>query len=214
MKSKFHVEMTQNALAGTFTEEALRTVVRANVLQDRPRNQFGHDYIHFDGSAFEAGLAYIHDQKQLIVAAIQNDEMVKARKAFGQITHTWQDFYSHSNYVPLWLQAHPQATPDMIEPSDPDLLNSPELRSGVNYGLMEFISMVPPFSKWLIPKMPADSHARMNMDSPEASPLFPFAAAAGEKRTVQLFQELLAESKQAGVPQALIDRFLGRDGDK
>jgi hypothetical protein len=205
--------MTRNALTDFFTEKALKTVVRANVWQDRPRNQFGHDYIHFDGSAFEAGLAYIRDQEQLIINAIQKDEMVKARKAFGQITHTWQDFYSHSNYVPLWLQAHPNAAPEGIDPSDPAILNSPELHSGVNYGLIEFISMIPPFSKWIIPKMPADSHARMNMDGPEASPLFPFGIAAGQKRTTQLFQELLTACEQESIPQALIDRFLGRDND-
>ena len=213
MKSKYHIEMTRNALGNTFTEKALRTIVRANVWQDRPRNQFGHDYIHFDGSAFEAGQAYIRDQKRLIVASLQNEELLKARKAFGQITHTWQDFYSHSNYVRLWLQAHPEAAPDEINPSDPAILSSPDLRSGVNYGLMEFISMIPLLSKWIVPGMPADSHAKMNMDGPETGPLFPYAIAAGQKRTTQLWQELLEEIEGEGIPQGRIESFLGREND-
>lgn len=213
MKSKYHIEMTRNALGDTFTEKALRTIVRANVWQDRPRNQFGHDYIHFDGSAFEVGQAYIREQKRLIITSLQNKKPLKARKAFGQITHTWQDFYSHSNFVRLWLQAHPEAAPDEIDPSDPAILSSPELRSGVNYGLMEFISMIPLLSKWIVPRMPADSHAKMNMDGPETGPLFHYAIAAGQKRTAQLWQELLEEFEKEGIPQDRIESFLGREND-
>ncbi len=55
MKSKYHIEMTRDALKGAFSEKALQTISRANIWQDRPRNQFGRDYIHFDGSAFEVG---------------------------------------------------------------------------------------------------------------------------------------------------------------
>jgi hypothetical protein len=213
MKSKYHREMTQNALGDIFSETALNTILRANVWQDRPNNQFGHDYIHFDGSAFEAGLSYIEQQKDLIITCLKIDQIKKARKAFGQITHTWQDFYSHSNYVKLWLEANSDARPEDIDPSDPAILNSKDLMSGKNYGLMEFVSMLPLISKWLIPKMPADSHARMNMDDPSTGSLFPYGIAAGEKRTAQLWQEVRVKCAENEIPQSQIDRFLGRESD-
>lgn len=205
--------MTQNALGDFFSEAALKTILRANVWQDRPSNQFGHDYIHFDGSAFEAGLSYIEGQKYVIITYLKTNQIKKARKAFGQITHTWQDFYSHSNYVQLWLEGHPDARPDDIEPSDPAILNSKALMSGKNYGLMEFVAMLPLLSKWIVPRMPADSHARMNKDDPSTGPLFPYGIAAGEKRTAQLWQEVRAKCTKNQIPQSQIDRLCGWESD-
>lgn len=213
MKSRYHIEMTQNALEDLFSEGALKTILRSNVWQDRPSNQFGHDYIHFDSSAFEAGLAYIKSEKALIIDYLKTDRIKQAQKAFGRITHTWQDFYSHSNYVKLWLKAHPAAKPEDINPSDPDLLASPELMSGKNYGLMEFVSMLPLLSKWVVPRMPEDSHARMNMDDPKAHPFFHYGISAGQKRTRQLWQEVLDKIGENQIPQSQIDRFLGREND-
>ena len=125
MKSKYHIEMTREALEGAFSDSALKTILRANIWQDRPRNQFGRDYIHFDGSAFEDGYAYIATQKQAIIKFIQSGKVRAAQKAFGRIIHTWQDFYSHSNYVQLWLKIHPGSTSDEIQPADPAILDSP-----------------------------------------------------------------------------------------
>lgn len=211
MKSKYHIEMTQNALEASFSERALKTIIKTNVWQDRPRNQFGHDYIHFDGSAFEAGYAYIATQKQAIIKFIQSGKVKAAQKAFGRITHTWQDFYSHSNYIQLWLKSHPKAGPDEIEPADSTILASPDLFSGVNYGLIEFIAMLPLLSKWLYARMPADSHARTNKDGPEASPLFSYAISAATKRTLLLWQEIQDDFKTNHIRQGLIDQFTGRE---
>ncbi|MBG0787037.1 MAG: hypothetical protein H0S79_18220 [Anaerolineaceae bacterium] len=211
MKSKYHLEMTRDALEGDFSKKALQIILRANIWQDRPRNQFGRDYIHFDGSAFEAGYAYIARQKQVILDSLNSDKIKSAQKTFGQIIHTWQDFYSHSNYVQLWLKQHPETTPDEIEPVDPSILNSPELFSGVNYGLIEFISMLPLLSEWLNDRMPEDSHAKNNMDGPEANPLFPYAIAAATKRTRLLWQEMREEFIMNHISQPLINQFLGRE---
>lgn len=210
MKSKYHIEMTRDALSEDFAEDALRTILTANVWQDRPRNQVGRDYIHFDGSAFEAGYAYIAQKEQAIINNIKSGRIKAARKSFGQITHTWQDFYSHSNYVQLWLRHHPDAKPDEIEPADPNILTSPELMSGANYGLIEFIAMLPILSKWLYSRMPEDSHARCNMDSPKAHSLFPYAIIAATKQTILLWQELQNEFQENHLPQSLIDQFLSK----
>lgn len=211
MKSKYHIEMTLSVLQDIFSNKALQTIVRANVWQDRPQNQFGRDYIHFDSNAFEAGYAYIAQNKKAILNNIQSGQFKAARKAFGRIIHTWQDFYSHSNYVQLWLKKHPTASPDEIEPADPDIIASPDLRSGINYGLIEFLAMVPLISKWLYPRMPEDSHAKNNMDSPDANPLFPFAISAAKKRTSLLWQELNSEFYTNHLPQPLINQFLGKE---
>lgn len=213
MKSKYHIEMTRDALEGDFSDKALQTILQANTWQDRPRNQFGRDYIHFDGSAFEAGYAYIARQKQAILDFLCSGKIKSAQKAFGQIIHTWQDFYSHSNYVQLWLKEHPNVTPDEIEAADKTIINSPELFSGVNYGLIEFIVMLPLLSKWLYERMPEDSHAKNNMDDPKANPLFPYAITAATKRTYLLWQELHEEFKENHIPQSLINQFLGRENN-
>ena len=214
MKSKYHIEMTRGALEGAFSEGALKTILRANIWQDRPRNQFGRDYIHFDGSAFEDGYAYIATQKQAIIKFIQSGKVRAAQKAFGRIIHTWQDFYSHSNYVQLWLKIHPGSTPSEIQPADPAILDSPELFSGVNYGLIEFIAMLPLLSKWLHNRMPADSHAKNNMDGPEANPLFPYAITAAIMRTRLLWQDILDDFQKNQIPQPLFSQFTGGETGK
>jgi len=203
--------MTREALQGQFSESALKTILKANVWQDRPRNQFGRDYIHFDGSAFNAGYDYIAQLNQAIMDDLNNYRFKVAQKAFGQMIHTWQDFYSHSNYVQLWLKSHPGSIPTEIEPADQVILSSPDLFSGVNYGLIEFITMLPLLSEWLYPHMPEDSHAKNNMDGPEANPLFPYAIAAATKRTILLWQELLDNLQKNQLPQTVIDRFCGRE---
>ena len=211
MKSIYHIEMTREALAGEFSESALKVILKANVWQDRPRNQFGRDHIHFDGNAFEAGYAYIAHLKQTINENLKIGKVKEAQKAFGKMTHTWQDFYSHSNYVQLWLKSHPETSPNEIEPDDPEVIASTDLFSGKTYGVIEFIVMLPLLSKWLYPKMPEDSNAKNKMDNPEANPLFPYAISAATKRTSLLWQELLEDLHQNQLPQTMIDRFLGRE---
>ena len=103
---------------------------------------------------------------------------------------------------------------DEIQPADPAILDSPELFSGVNYGLIEFIAMLPLLSKWLHNRMPADSHAKNNMDDPEANPLFPYAITAATKRTRLLWQDILDDFQKNQIPQPLISQFTGGETDK
>ena len=65
MDARYHVEITRQALAGRFDEAALQAVVRANLGQDRLANLLGHPEIHFDGSAFVGGEAYIAEQARV-----------------------------------------------------------------------------------------------------------------------------------------------------
>ncbi len=211
MKSKYHIAITKEILGPDFSEDALKTIVHANILQDRLIYQFNHDHFHFDGSSFDAGFNYIDHQKQLIQKNILSGDFKSARKALGRITHTWQDFYSHSNYVTLWRNKHPDQPAADIDPADDFLIDNPMLRSGKNYGLTDMLALIPGLSKWVTPRMPADSHAKMNMDSPEASSLFPFAFTAAQKRTKLIYSDLMQSLKDAKISQDLINTFKGKE---
>ena len=70
-----------------------------------------------------------------------------------------------------------------MDPLDGDLLNGPELRSGKIYWPLEPLSWIPRIGRWIMPLLPRDSHAWMNLDAPERGPAFPYAIAAAVKRT-------------------------------
>jgi len=189
MISKYHIEITKRVLSEYFTQDAFQTILTANVLQDRIRNQFGRDYIHFDSNAFDSGMQYIQEQKDLIFSAIASSDFITARKAFGRICHSWQDYYSHSNYVRLWVDREGLVPPCEIDDDDQDIMNSPKLRSGINYGLIDFLALIPGFGKIVTPLMPADSHAKMNLDSPKSGVFFDYAYHAALKRTKSCFTD-------------------------
>ena len=72
------------------------------------RGQIGHDEYHFDNNAFEKSYAYIEEQRALTISSLMANDVFSAWSAFGRLTHTVQDFYSHSNYVDLWLSRQPE----------------------------------------------------------------------------------------------------------
>jgi hypothetical protein len=195
MLTKYHRKITERALGERFEPAALAQVVAANLGQDRLAGQFGHDEYHFDNNAFEQARTYLQIQRDLIRQAMETGDTLAARSAFGRLTHTAQDFYAHSNYLDLWLarfdgQGHP--TSELVDPLDPDLLHSPDLRSGKLYYPWEIMSFVPGIKRFVIPRMPADSHARMNIDSPERGFRFELAFAASVKRTLYEYEQTIA----------------------
>lgn len=210
MKTKYHIEITTKALSEPFSEQALKDVIKGNIKQDKLINQFGHDYIHFDGSAFEAGFAYISQQKQDVLDGIKSEGYPLARYALGRVTHSWQDFYSHSNYVKLWLAKANNRPPEAIVINDSDIVNHPELKSGKNYGLIELVALIPGLKNWIKRIMPADSHARMNLDGPESGEDFIYAYTAGIKQTISVFDQIMAELKVLRISQKKVTAFLGK----
>lgn len=209
MKTKYHIEITQNALKRQFSSQALNDIVQANIKQDRIKNQFGHDYIHFDGSAFAQGFSYIDEQYEIILSSIEKTDFMQARTALGRLSHSWQDFYSHSNYVKLWLEKFNAQNPIEIVPDDQEIMQHPNLKSGKNYGIIEFIAMLPVLSSLITPRMPADSHARMNLDSPKAGYLFQFAYWASLKRTQIEYDHLMEKLQAFQIDPARIQSFQG-----
>jgi hypothetical protein len=189
-----HVQVTRTALEGLMSDSALRAVLGANAWVDAPWNQLGHDELHFDNNAFDASYAYVERQRALIEPAMRRGEPRKAWRAFGRLIHTAQDFYSHSNYVDLWLACQPNGmvpAPAEIDPSDDALVASPSLRSGKAYAPVGFLAFVPGLGRLVTSFLPADSHAHMNLDSPASGTQFEYAYHAAVKRTRQEFDRVV-----------------------
>lgn len=207
MISKYHIEMTREALAPHVSERALEIIIDANVKQDAIRNQFGHDEIHYDNNAIDAGNRYINEQRGYLLATLLSQASAGAWVSFGRLLHTAQDFYAHTNYVTLWLDSYdgtPPPAPE-IDPLRKDLMQSPSLHSGKIYLPMDalyFFKFMRPLTLKFLPK---DSHGWMNLDEPSQGPKFPYAIAAATKRTAHEF-DLLCKL----LPPEMFARFVDK----
>jgi hypothetical protein len=182
-----------NALGTHFSPRAMSAIISANIYQDRISGQFGHDEFHFDNNAFEKSYAYIEEQRALTISALRKQDVHAAWSAFGRMTHTLQDFYAHSNYITLWLARFegqtPPAAPE-VDPLDPNLIHSPDLHSGKTYYPFEFLYFMRGTKKFSLRILPRDSHAWMNLDSPEQGFKFDYAMQAAIKRTVIEYEKM------------------------
>jgi hypothetical protein len=186
MLKHIHVEITRSALAGRFSDRALEAIISANLKQDRLLGLLGHDEYHFDSNAFAQSYAYLEQQQALIVSSLEANDLPSAWSAFGRLMHTVQDFYAHSNYIDLWLSCQPAGalpTPAEVDPLDEDLILTPALRSGRIYLPLDALYFVRPLRRLILRILPRDSHAWMNLDSPEQGPNFLYAFQAAVKRT-------------------------------
>ena len=196
MLTRYHIEILSDALADCFSSRALSAISKANVNQDRLSGLFGHDEFHFDNSAFEKSYAYMEEQRALIVLSLKTNHATSAWAAFGRLTHTAQDFYAHSNYIDLWLSrldnghrskaergGETRPAPLEVDPVDLTLLNSPDLRSSRMYYPLDIFYFIRPFRSYALSRIPRDSHAWMNLDSPEQGSKFDYAMQAATKRT-------------------------------
>jgi hypothetical protein len=194
MLKPVHDQMMRRAVGDKFSPRALAVMIDANIRLDSVWNQLGHDEYHFDNNRLAASRAYIQEQHALIRPALERAQARAAWEAFGRLTHTAQDFYSHSNYVDLWLACQPNGmvpAPNEIDPMDDALVENPSLRSGKMYFPIGFLSFVPGIKKLVIPLMPRDSHAWMNLDSEARGPMFEYAFQAAVKRTRFEYQTVL-----------------------
>jgi hypothetical protein len=187
-----HEEMTREALGSQFSAGALEIIIAANRKQDALSGQIGHDEFHFDNNAIEKGLRYINEQRGFVLASLLSPGVLSAWIAFGRLTHTAQDFYSHTNYISLWLDQFngTPPTPPEIDPVQKSLIQSPNLRSGKVYLPMDALYFVPFMRNFTLKLLPEDSHGKMNLDSPKQGPRFEYARAAAVKRTQHEFDLL------------------------
>ena len=192
MKEQYHREITVKALNDYFRSDVLETVIAANLGQDALRYQINHDHFHYDSNSFAAGDAYCEEQRHSVITAIKNSDALPARESLGRLTHTVQDLYAHSNYVALWRELHPQASPDEIDPELTTLLSDLRLHSGKLYYPLEALSFITALKPYVLPLLPRDSHAWMNIDEP-ARPDFYFAFTAAVKRTESEYLRIAAQ---------------------
>jgi hypothetical protein len=205
MLKSYHQAILQEALAEHFSERALDAITRANLRQDNLRGQIGHDEYHFDNNAFAASQDYIESQRGLIRPALERGNSLAAWEAFGRLTHTAQDLYAHSNYVALWLARFDDRDwphPGEIDPLDGELLTSPKLRSGRLYYPFEALAFLPGLGRLVVPLLPRDAHAWMNLDSPTSGGKFAYAYAAAIIRTQHEFNQTVAN-----LPPHLLNLF-------
>ncbi|NOT05987.1 MAG: hypothetical protein HOP27_15445 [Anaerolineales bacterium] len=186
--------MTREALGEHFSPRALEIIIAANRKQDAIRGQIGHDEFHFDNNAIEKGFRYINEQRGFVLASLLSPGVLSAWIAFGRLTHTAQDFYSHTNYISLWLDQFngtPRAPrPPEIDPVQKSLIRSPSLHSGKIYLPMDALYFIPFLRNFALKLLPEDSHGKMNLDSPKQGPRFEYARAAAVKRTQHEFDLL------------------------
>jgi hypothetical protein len=201
----YHLEILQKSIGKRVSQRALDAIGAANIGQDAIRGQFGHDEFHFDNNAFAASYAYIEENRVLIRPALEADDVKSAWAAFGRLSHTAQDFYAHSNYLRLWMaEFDGENAPPVPEVAhaDPAFLQHPELCSGKLYYPLELLSYIPALKKYILPLLPRDSHAWMNLDTPAQGPLFDYAIAAAIKRTNDEW-----EKSVDGLSGALLHKF-------
>jgi hypothetical protein len=206
MLKHIHVEITRSALAGRFSDRALEAIISANLKQDRLLGLLGHDEYHFDSNAFAQSYAYLEEQHALTVSSLEANDLPSAWSAFGRLMHTVQDFYAHSNYIDLWLSCQPDGalpTPSEVDPLDEDLIHTRALRSGRIYLPLEALYLVHPLRRLILRILPRDSHAWMNLDSPEQGPNFLYAFQAAVKRTRLEFNKTAS-----ALPQNLLKLFV------
>ena len=209
MLARYHREIMLSALGDRFSPRAMSAINDANIDQDRLRGLIGHDEYHFDNNAFDKSYAYIEEQRRLTVFSLQSNDAASAWSAFGRMLHTAQDFYAHSNYVTMWLSRFDGGTPPappQIDPVDPSLLDSPDLRSGRVYYAFELLYLVPWLRPHVLPFTPRDSHAWMNLDLPEQGFKFDYAVQAAIKRTEIEYQKTVSD-----ISQESVELFLDRD---
>lgn len=207
MLTEYHIEIMFEALGDRLGSRALAIMASANVKQDTFAGQFGHDEFHFDNNAFEKTYKYIEQQRALVGASLQKKDVTTAWEAFGRMTHTVQDFYAHSNYITLWLERFDGQTPPPpgeIDPVHPDLIRSPQLRSGRTYPPLEWLYFVQLLRPYVLPLIPRDSHAWMNLDTPAQGIKFEYAVQAAIKRT-----RIEYEKTMAGLPREVFGMFAG-----
>ena len=207
MEAVYHCQVLERALAQRVSARALRAIQAANLGQDSWIGLL-HPVYHFDDSRFAEGLAYVESCRAEAAAAV---DPPRAWAAFGWLSHAVADFYSHSNYVALWLEALGGAAPPpvtAIDGLDPALLKHPRLISGRIY-FADVLYLVPRLRPWIRTWAPADSHAVMNLDSPDMGPLFPYSIEAAIQRTVAEFDRTLAaigEARGEAAMAAFCDR--------
>ena len=77
---------------------AIGAITRANIRVDLSRSAF-NAAAHFDSEEFREGQERLIEKRESIVSLVGSSNLHAARRECGEMLHTLQDFYSHSNWV-------------------------------------------------------------------------------------------------------------------
>ena len=206
MEGVYHRQVLARAIGPRVSRRALAAITAANLDQDSLRGLLRPE-LHFDNNLFTQSLGYIETMR---AAAAATDSPAAAWDAFGRLCHPAQDFYSHSDYVALWLEPFSLGAwpaPDKIDGLDAAVLRHPRLFTGHVYLPLEALCLFPFLRPVVRPLLPRDAHAWVNLDSPETGPLFPYSIEAAVQRTSAEFDRTLAAIGEAG-DEARMTAFL------
>jgi hypothetical protein len=117
-----HDGIITEALDGLASPERIKTLIWAAARNDDPTGErFGDERRHFDSNKIDKSLEWVLGRMETAIAdgALADKEERKLQsslEALGDLLHSVQDFYSHSNYIELTLKAG--VDPEKIEPID------------------------------------------------------------------------------------------------
>ncbi|KAM4742986.1 von Willebrand factor A domain-containing protein 7 isoform 1-T5 [Anableps anableps] len=80
---------------------AVRDVVNSNTNMDFLSSTRSDPIYHFDSERLDGSIALLREFWTQIVLSVQAKEYERARYSLGQLFHSLQDFYSHSNWVEM-----------------------------------------------------------------------------------------------------------------
>ncbi|XP_018603910.2 von Willebrand factor A domain-containing protein 7 [Scleropages formosus] len=95
----------QQTVLGRGFWHAVGEVVRANANVDFWSTTRSDPEYHFDSERVEGATAKLREFWNQTLSSIRNKEYQGARKSLGQLLHSLQDFYSHSNWVEMGQQS-------------------------------------------------------------------------------------------------------------
>ena len=161
----YHATLLCRAAPRGFSTAALLCrVMPANIAVDLNQKD---KCLHFDDSAFLAGIEHI----ETLWAAIESG--TRRMSNFGRLTHTIQDFYSHSNWVELHQHLSPLPVWDLTIASLPAAAHTGTYPGRVRR-----------------PGQTTPTHAELNKDCPSGwfSPSGARAVGRGPNRGKTLFE--------------------------
>ena len=211
MDSQYHIQLLTETLRSYFSSKGLEQIIAANLGQDSLRYQLGaYPQYHFDNNQIARSLAYVeeeHAQIGKLASDPAGNHAQRQRAAFGRLTHTVHDFYAHSNYVDLWLEANgglANTSADDIKGLDPTLLNHPQLYTGsflLWFDTLYYLPGLRPILRSIY--LRPNSHEAMNLDNPGQGPKFAYAMVAAKQRTLYEYQHAVETLQSIGGEDAL-----------
>lgn len=218
MDTVYHDEIIRLALGRLLPEADLQAIYQANIGQDGLAGLLFHPEYHFDGNDFATPQRYIEAQRQEAVEALLRGDRAASLAALGRLLHARQDFYAHSNWIPLWAAARGGVAHCTLEALP--LCLDPESVAGLQAGsatwwdnLFYVLYRIPLIGPWIRRLyLPPGSHEAMNIDNPGRGPLFPFVMEAAIRHTRLEFDQLCEAVERRGGPAALA-RLLPQGSD-